>query len=914
MVPDTAPADSPQPSGQQAAPDPGYPKHWEADVVLRDGATAHLRPIRPEDQQLLLDMFHQQSENTIYLRFFSHKTTLTRRELARYTTVDHRDRVCFVILLGTQLIGVGRYDRAGSAPEAEVAFLISDAHQGRGIGSILLEHLAAAARENGIDRFTAEVLPENRSMLNVFVEAGYDVARRFDDGVVALDFSIDPTERSLSVMASREHRAEARSTARLLTPSSIAVVGASSDPTNGGHTVVANLVAGGYTGRLYGVNPTPFEQEGMTYAASLEDIDGELDLAIVTVPMDAVLEVVEACGRAGAHAVVVVTGGWAESGREGAQRQQRLVAVARRHGMRVVGPASLGVVNHSAEISMDATVLPAVPGEGTLGLFSQSGALGMLQTSAALRHRVGVSTMVSAGNRGDVSGNDMMQFWEDDQATAVCGLTLQSFGNPRKFSRIARRLALTKPVVVAKSDVAGLRLPPGHTGRTTEAPAGALDAMLDQAGVIRVPTSDLLMDTAAVGTSQPLPRGQRTSLVSNAMALARLMEDTATGLQMPLARLRDRVDTSMGGQQALQALVREVAEAVADPRSDAVVVATMPIRGISGDELADAVCAAIAQRGEDDERAAKPVVLAVTGDIADGASSRVHTDPQGRTLPVFQAPSTAVSALHGLQRWARWRDEEDDLVTVPEDIDAEGAEAMIERWSQEVRGEMLLRLDRERTAQLLGAYGISVLPTARFTDIDDGLAAAARMGYPVVLKAADEHLRRRLDLGGVRLSIDTPEQLREAATSMRREVGAGTEQLDVQAMAPTGQAVVLTATEDPLIGPVLSFGVSGDAVSLLDDLAHRVPPLTDLEIRRMVREPKAARKLFGHEGQPPLDVARLEELIMRVSLLKDRHPQIARLELNPVLLSSQRLTVLDADIRLGNAQDRTDSARRAMRR
>ena len=203
-----------------------------------------------------------------------------------------------------------------------------------------------------------------------------------------------------------------------------------------------------------------------------------------------------------------MTGGWAESGREGAQRQQRLVAVARRHGMRVVGPASLGVANHSAEISMDATVLPAVPGEGTLGLFSQSGALGMLQTSAALRHRVGVSTMVSAGNRGDVSGNDMMQFWEDDQATAVCGLTLQSFGNPRKFSRIARRLALTKPVVVAKSDVAGLRLPPGHTGRTTEAPAGALDAMLDQAGVIRVPTSDLLMDTAAVGTSQPLPRGR----------------------------------------------------------------------------------------------------------------------------------------------------------------------------------------------------------------------------------------------------------------------------------------------------------------------------------------------------------------------------------------------------------------------
>lgn len=921
----SAPGDAPTAPQLKPAPDrqpdrqAAYPAHWEADVVLRDGATAHLRPVTPEDQQLLLEMFHGQSEATIYLRFFSHKTTLTRRELTRYTTVDHRDRVCFIILLGAALIGVGRYDRVGTGAEAEVAFMIADAHQGRGIGSILLEHLAAAARENSIDRFTAEVLPENRSMLHVFVEAGYDVARRFDDGVVALDFPIDPTERSVSVMASREHRAEARSTARILTPRTIAVVGASADPTNGGHAVVTHLLEGGFAGSLYGVNPTPFQRDGMRFAARVGDIQERIDLAVVTVPMDAVLEVVADCGRAGAHAVVVMTGGWAEAGPEGAARQQELVRTARIHGMRVVGPASLGILNNAPEHRVDATVLLGTPLPGTLGLFSQSGALGILQCSAAIRHRVGVSTFVSAGNRADVSGNDVMQYWEDDARTSMCGLTLQSFGNPRKFSRIARRLAMTKPVVVAMSEVTGLRLPPGHTGRTTQAPVGTLDAMLSQAGVIRVATAEQLMDISAVGTAQPLPAGEHTALVANAMALARLMEDTAARLEMPIARNLDRIDTGAGGQEGLERLLQGLREALADPRSSAVIVSTIPIPGCTTEQLADAVCATVAEHRQDPRTGGaappeKTVVLAATGDLGDAAASRVHRDGRGRSLPVFQAPSAAITALRELQRWARWRAEEDDLATVPEDIDADAAEALLEQWAREVRGEMLLRLDRERVARLLGTYGIAVLASERFQGVEEGLAAAARLGYPVALKSTDAHLRRRLDLGGVRLGIETPEQLRDAVASMRRAIGRPAEHLDVQSMAPTGQAVVLRATEDPLIGPVVSFGMAGDASTMLADLAHRVPPLTDRDVHRMVREPLAARKLLGHEGQPPVAIAALEDLVRRVALLKDRHPQIGRLELNPVLLSPERLTVLEAEVRLGNAQDRTDSARRAMRR
>ncbi|KAA9393456.1 GNAT family N-acetyltransferase [Kocuria coralli] len=885
----------------------GYPAHWEADVVLRDGATAHLRPVTPDDQDALLEMFHGQSQNTIYLRFFSHKTTLTKRELERYTTVDHHDRVAFVIMLGSSMIGIGRYDRTHDPHDAEVAFLISDAHQGRGIGSILLEHLSAAALENGIDHFSAEVLPENRAMLRVFVEAGYDVTRRFDDGVVALEFSIDPTEKQRSVMVAREHRAEARSTARILTPGSIAVIGASADPTNGGHAVVRNIVESGFTGALYGINPVPFDQEGMTYKSSIEEIGQPVDLAVIAVPYDAVLDVVDQCGRAGAHAVVIVTGGWAEAGQEGARRQRQLVRLARGHGMRVVGPASLGVLNNSGEHAFNATVLPARFKAGNMGLFAQSGALGTLQTSAAIRHGLGISTFLSAGNRADVSGNDMMQFWEDDAATQVCGMSLQSFGNPRKFSRIARRLSRLKPLIVAKSEVTGLRLPPGHTGRTTEAPAGALNAMLQQAGVLQVATSDQLMDLAAVASGQPRPAGRRTALIANAMALGRLMEDTAAILGMEVTAVRDDLDTAGGGADAVEAVRSALADVLARDDVDAAVIALIPAPGVTEDEWADTVTAVGAEAG-------KTVAFAMTGSTEARAPSHIHRDSEGRELPIFLAPSSAVEAVHRVQEWMAWRDREDDSVTLPEDIDADAAEELLAEWSAEVPGESLLPLDGERARKLLATYGITVLPTVRFRDVEDALEAAGKLGYPVALKSTDRNLRHRLDLGGVRLQIDSPEQLREAIASMRRTLPMGSEQLDLQAMAPTGQAVVVTATEDPLVGPVVSFGIAGDAVKLLDDRSHRVPPLTDQDVQDMVREPKAARKLFGYESQPPVAVTELEDLLIRVALLKDRHPQIARLDLNPVLLSSEHLTVLSADVRLGDPKERTDSARRAMRR
>ena len=506
-----------------------YPEYWEADVVLRDGGTAHLRPIHPADADAVQAFHVGQSQKSIYMRFFAFKSKLSAKELKRFTEVDYKDRVALVITIGGEIMGIGRYDRLDDPEEAEVAFNISDAHQGRGIGSILLEHLAAAARENGIRKFSAEVLPENRKMLMVFSDAGYDVKRHFDDGVVSLEFNIDPTDKSRAVMESREHRAEARSIQELLAPSSVAVIGASRKWGTVGYQLLEHIIEGGFTGPVYAINPEAFELAGMLSFARLSEVPGPVKLAIIAVPYAEVPKVVEECGAAGVKGIVVATAGYADDGERGLARQRELVRQARANGMRVIGPASLGIMNTNPAVSLNASMAPSLGRRGGLGLFSQSAAIGVSLYAASSRRRVGISTFLSAGNRADVSGNDMMQFWEDDADTTAVGLYLESIGNPRKFSRLARRLARTKPVIVAKSDAMGLGLPPGHAVRTTQAPPEALDAMMRQAGVIRVETIEQLMDVAQIVSSQPLPAGPGIAVFSNSRALGKVVADSAGG-------------------------------------------------------------------------------------------------------------------------------------------------------------------------------------------------------------------------------------------------------------------------------------------------------------------------------------------------------------------------------------------------
>ncbi len=440
------------------------PPHWEADVVVADGGTVHLRPILPSDADALVEFHSHLSARTRYLRYFSAYPRIPDRDLKRFTNVDHHYRVALVAELGGEIIAVGRYEGTPDTDEAEVAFVVADAHQGRGIGSVLLEHLAAAARECGIRRFHAIVLAENTAMIRVFHDAGYETARHMEHGEVTLEFAVDETALTEAVMHEREQRAEARSIRRLLFPTSVAVVGASNDAGKIGNAVFGNLLRMGFHGPLYPINPDARHVGGVRAYPSVLDVPDDVDLVVIAVPAASVPGVVEHCAARGVRGLVVISGGFGERGDDlersrGFEAQRELVLEARSQGMRVVGPNCLGVVNTDAKVRLNASLAPLPPLSGRAGFFCQSGALGVAVLGEAARRDLGISTFVSAGNRADVSGNDLLQYWETDDATDVVLMYLESFGNPRKFARLARRLGRTKPIVAVKSgrSVAGKR-------------------------------------------------------------------------------------------------------------------------------------------------------------------------------------------------------------------------------------------------------------------------------------------------------------------------------------------------------------------------------------------------------------------------------------------------------------------------
>ncbi|MFF4590593.1 GNAT family N-acetyltransferase [Streptomyces sp. NPDC001388] len=934
-----------------------YPAHWEADVVLRDGGTARIRPITVDDAERLVSFYEQVSDESKYYRFFAPYPRLSAKDVHRFTHHDFVDRVGLAATVGGEFIATVRYDRIGadgmaaSAPadEAEVAFLVQDAHQGRGVASALLEHIAAVARERGIRRFAAEVLPANNKMIKVFTDAGYTQQRSFEDGVVRLEFDLEPTERSLAVQRAREQRAESHSVRRLLAPGSVAVIGTGRAPGGVGRSVLGNLRQAGFTGPLFAVNrafPEDLKElDGVPAHRSVRDIPGPVDLAIVAVPAEHVPEVVTECGEHGVQGLLVLSAGYAESGPDGRERQRALVRHARAYGMRIVGPNAFGLINTSPQVRLNASLAPEMPRPGRIGLFAQSGAIGIALLSRLHRRGggvtgvTGVSTFVSSGNRADVSGNDVLQYWYDDPDTDVALMYLESIGNPRKFTRLARRTAAAKPLVVVQGSGSA---PQGHAVRATRLPHATVSALLRQAGVIRVDTITELVDAGLLLARQPLPTGPRVAILGNSESLGLLTYDAclSEGLR-PLPPLD--LTTEASAEDFHAALAR----ALADETCDAVVVTAIPAIGEASPSdaaLAEALRSAAAAAP------AKPVLVVHVelGGLAaalsaatstaprSGAAARARgATPDGGTqppaagdtpegpaavaapegahlIPAYPAAERAVRALAEAVKYAQWRREAADPGKVPEyeDIDEKGAARLIEGLLSRGQG---LTLGTEETCELLGHYGVHTRRALPAPTPDDAVRAAGTLGYPVALKATAPHLRHRADLGGVRLDLADEEQLRRAYAELTELFGKPEELRPVvQAMAPRGVDTVVRAVIDPAAGAVLSFGVAGAASQLLGDMAHRLVPVTDRDATSLIRSIRTAPLLFGWRGSTPVDTPALEELLLRVSRLVDDHPEVVAVTLEPVVVAPHGLSVLGASVRLAPPPARDDLGPRTL--
>ena len=860
--------------------DRAYPSHFEVDVVLSDGATAHVRPIRADDGERITDFHARQSPQSIYYRYFSPRPRLSERDVEHLVQVDYLDRMALVALRGDELIGVARYDRWRHRSEAEVAFFVDDANHGRGLATVLLEHLAARAREVGLTGFTASVLPENRKMIGVFTQAGFETATRFADGVIEVRLGLQPTPEAEAAIEGRARTAAAEAVRRLLSPRSVALIGASREPGTLGHDVLHNLQRAGFEGPVWPVNPHAHHVCTVRAVASILDIPEEVDLAIVAVPAAAVPSVIEECGRKQVYGVVVLSAGFAETGPEGAALEAEVLRTARAWGVRIVGPNCLGAINTDPAVRLHATFAQVVPRRGRVSLLSESGMVGAAIISRAREMGIGVSSFVALGNRADVSGNDLLQYWETDPETDVVCMYIESFGNPRHFSRIARRLTRAKPVVAVKTDWV-----PSSPRVTVRDPID--DALLRQTGVIQVPTLTAMLETSRLLITQPLPAGPRVAVVGNAGGSLAIAADAAIDAGLELARPSEATRTAFAdlashelgevllvdlGLRASGADLEAGVDALARaPEVDSVLVLYAPSLGASSQDAQAALDAVSARHPE------VPVAACFYGPrpaIGDGDGG----------VPIYDGIDAAARALGRVAAYAAWlADPEGEACELPED------EVLAARQlAQTALAEGVERLNRRRTLEILAQVGLPSLPTMAAATADEAVAAAVALSYPVVLKAATREPSAKTAAAGFAIDLESETALRAAWARMEDALGDGLVPALVQPMLLPGVDVSITVSAHGHVGPVLSVAPGGAAAVLDASADHRVLPLTDLDAERLIAGSRLAAVLdeVGREA--------LRGILERVAALVEQVPEMAHLVLNPVIIRGREVSVTDA--------------------
>jgi acetyl coenzyme A synthetase (ADP forming)-like protein len=886
-------------------------------VILRDGTTASLRATRAEDQAMMQRFVDRLSPASRRHRFFS-ETAPPADTIASLCDSTNPFKQLTIMVTRTiagqpRTIATGSY-WARTADEAEVAMAVDDDFHGKGLGTILLERLAMLAIHRGFTKLWAVTHTDNLAMREVFRESGYSVHETYEGDDMQVELSLHQTERTTTRLELRERIATTASLRHFFHPRSVAVIGASRDPKRIGYRIVEALVANRFRGTIYPVNPKAATIAGLAAFPSVTAIPDAIDLAVIVVPRNAVLPVINDCAAKGIRSVIVISSGFAETGSEGQQAQDRLMETVRQQGMRMIGPNCFGLLNTDPAIRLNATFSSAFPPSGRMAMASQSGALGLAILAAAHRLQLGVSSFVSVGNKADVSTNDLLQYWEDDPSTDTVLLYLESFGNPRRFARIARRVARRKPIVAIKSgrSLAGRRAASSHTAALASSEV-AVETLFQQSGVIRADTLDELFALARGLANQPLPKGKRVGIITNAGGPAILCTDAceAGGLSVPelsnattatlstflppAASLKNPVDliASASPDHYTQAITT----LLASKEVDALIVLYMSVTVGDTAGIANGIL-----RGISTARQAVgtdiPVYICW---MAEGDLERTF-QAAGETIPTFPLPEHPAVVLSKACQYEAWRTQPLGMIPDFDDMDIPAARAICAKaLSQTERGWLTV----EDTRALLASAKLPVARGGVARTADQAAALACEVGFPVAVKLASHQILHKTEMGGVHLNLANEQAVRNSFEAIRTRL-AQDNKLDamegvlVQPMLSGGVEVMIGVTHDPLFGPLIAFGLGGIHVEILGDVRFRITPLTDRDAAQMVREIKGYRLLQGYRGHPAADVDAIEELLLRLSRLVEDIPEISEVDLNPILAMppGQGCRIIDARIRL----------------
>ena len=879
---------------------------FETDVVLRDGSLVHVRPVRSEDRALLVSFIESLTTETLGLRFLH----VLESDEAVNELMPTAGQFALLAIREEMVIGHAIYT-VTLPGKAEHAVVVADAYQGKGLGTILLGQLTQAAIAEGISEFEAHVAPENAPILQVVRELGFPTVLKSEPGLIHITFPASLLPEALARFEQRETVAAVAAMEKFFRPRGIAVIGASRERSSISGELFRNILEAGFQGPVYPVNAKTDVVQSVAAYHSVLDCPGPVDLAFIVVPAPAVLTVARECAQKGVHALVVVSAGFAEASEVGSLLQQELVEVCRETGMRLIGPNCMGIVNTDPMVSLNGQFSPYKPIPGKIGFLSQSGALGIAIIDYASRLGLGMSTFVSVGNKADISGNDLIRYWESDDNTNLILLYLESFGNPRKFARIARRVGRKKPIIAVKGgrSAAGFRATQSHTGALVAASDVTVDALFRQSGVIRTDVLAEMFDVASLLTTQPIPRGDRVAIITNAGGAGILAADACEdlGLQVPelssdtQVALKDFLSSAAGVRNPVDMVAsassndfaRAIRVVASDPNVDALIVIFIPPMALRPEEVAGEI---LKTAQELDGRI--PILSTF---MASHGTPEILSDGQSR-IPSYPFPEAAARALARAVQYGKWLATPEGNAPNFPDVRREDAVAIVAHALRE--GERWLTPDE--IENLLGCYGIPLVKTLRVTTPQEAGQVALELGEPVALKAIAPGLVHKTEAGAVRLALMGDKETEKAAEEMLKQLelaglkGTG---FIIQPMAPPGIEMLVGVTHDPVFGPIVVCGAGGVLVELLKDVVVRITPLTDQDASEMIRSLKTFPLLNGYRGGPRYDVIALEQLILRVGTLVEDIHEIGELDINPVIVlpEGQGVSLVDARIRVAEA-------------